>query len=52
MFVVAVAGVENLAREKKNIEGDFNLHAVKYFDIAKRYCLNAQDYRLLLEKFD
>jgi hypothetical protein len=52
LFVFAVSGVEILARERNSIGGDFDQMAVKYFDIAKRYCLNGNDYQKLLLKYE
>lgn len=39
----AVKGVAAIARERLSLGNHFEQYCVKYFDIAKRYCLNADD---------
>ena len=39
----AFRGLDTLARERKSLGDSFDHVAVKYFDIAKAYCLNYND---------
>jgi len=41
MHTFAVKGVEGLARERKSLGDSFEHMTVRYYDIASRYCLNA-----------
>lgn len=47
----SVQGVEVLSREQAKIGKDYDTIAVKYFDIAKRYCLKRPEYQELLDKY-
>ena len=52
MRVFAFKGVDTLVRERDSLGEEFEQMAVKYFDIAKGYCLNEtelEDFRKLYE---
>lgn len=47
----AVKGVAAIERERLSLGSHFEQYCVKYFDIAKRYCLNAEDLQKLVSAF-
>ncbi len=48
----ALKGVQAIRREQNSMGANFDQICVKYFDIAKRYCLNSADYSKLVQKFE
>jgi hypothetical protein len=44
----ALKGVQAIRREQNSMGANFDQICVKYFDIAKRYCLNSADYSKLV----
>ena len=44
-------GVAAIERERVSLGSHFEQYCVKYFDIAKRYCLNAEDMQKLVTAF-
>jgi hypothetical protein len=46
-----VKGVAAIERERVSLGSHFEQYCVKYFDIAKRYCLNAEELQKLVTAF-
>ena len=44
-------GVAAIERERLSLGNHFEQYCVKYFDIAKRYCLNAEELQKLVKAF-
>ena len=48
----ALKVVQAIKREKSSVGENLDQICAKYFDIAKRYCLNSADFQKLVEKFE
>jgi len=46
-----VKGVAAIERERLSLGSHFEQYCVKYFDIAKKYSLNAEDLQKLVSAF-